>query len=361
MIPFEFEARTSVLFGAGKRKEIGSIARRLGFRRPLLVADQGMVQAGYVADVKNLLDGEVHSFHDFTASPDSLQAEAGRSFAAPLAIDSIIGLGGGSSMDCAKAINFLLSCGGRMQDYQGYGKATAPMLPMIAIPTTTGTGSEGQSYALISDPETHVKMACGDPKAAFALAILDPELAVTQPARVRATAGYDALSHAVETLVTTKRNAISDCYSRQAWQLLAGSFERFITHPDDIEAIANMQIGAYLAGAAIENSMLGAAHATANPITARYGTVHGDAIALMLPHVVRWNALPIYTELHKNLPAHLNHLAQTASLPQTLREAGVDQTLLTELAEDASKQWTGRFNPKPFDAQAALELYQCAF
>ncbi|MBK5292588.1 MAG: iron-containing alcohol dehydrogenase [Acidobacteriia bacterium] len=361
MIPFQFNARTTVLFGTGKRSQIGAIARTLGFRRTLLVADQGLVQAGHVAAITDLLGIEVHTFHGFSANPDSWQAEAGRAFAAPLSIDSIVGLGGGSSMDCAKAINFLLSCGGRMQDYHGYGKATAPLLPMIAIPTTTGTGSEAQSIALISDPETHVKMACGDPQAAFKVAILDPELALSQPRRVRATAGYDALSHAVETLVTTKRNAISDCYSRQAWHLLAGSFARSITHPEDIEAIANMQIGAYLAGAAIENGMLGAAHATANPLTARYGTVHGDAIALMLPHVVRWNGLPIYAELHQDLPAYLTLLAETASLPATLRQAGVEQSLLTELAEDASNQWTGRFNPKPFDAAAALELYQRAY
>ena len=128
--------------------------------------------------------------------------EAGRAFAAPLAIDSIIGLGGGSSMDCAKAINFVLTNGGRVQDYWGYAKASRPMLPMIGIPTTTGTGSEAQSYALISDAATHVKMACGDPKATFRVAILDPSLAISQPAAVRAAAGYDAISHAVETWVT---------------------------------------------------------------------------------------------------------------------------------------------------------------
>src|SRR5262247_4885498 len=110
--------------------------------------------------------------------------EAGRDFAEPLGIDSIIGLGGGSSMDCAKAINFVLTNGGTMKDYWGFGKAARPMLPMIGIPTTAGTGSEAQAYALISDSETHAKMACGDPKAAFKVAILDPALTVTQPREV---------------------------------------------------------------------------------------------------------------------------------------------------------------------------------
>jgi alcohol dehydrogenase len=117
-------------------------------------------------------------FHDFATNPDTSMVERGRSFAVTQGIDSIVALGGGSSMDCAKGINFVLTNGGRMQDYWGYGKATQPLLPMIGVPTTSGTGSEAQSYALISDVETHVKMACGDPKAAFRVAILDPELTV---------------------------------------------------------------------------------------------------------------------------------------------------------------------------------------
>jgi len=172
--------------------------------------------------------------------------EAGRDFAEPLDIDSIIGLGGGSSMDTGKAINFLLTSGGVMQDYWGYGKSRAPMLPMIGIPTTSGTGSEAQSYALISDAETHVKMACGDPGAAFKIAILDPLLTLSQPASVTATAGFDAISHAVETWVTTKRNAASETLSLEAWRLLEpkrlGKFElmQWLGHHSSVEGIAQV-------------------------------------------------------------------------------------------------------------------------
>ena len=147
--------------------------------------------------------------------------EAGRQIAATAAVDSIVALGGGSSLDCAKGINFVLTNGGTMRDYWGFGKAPKPMLPSIGIPTTAGTGSEAQSYALISDAETHAKMACGDPKAAFRIAILDPQLTVTQPRPVTAVAGYDALSHAVETFVTTKRTVLSDLFA--ARRLVAGS------------------------------------------------------------------------------------------------------------------------------------------
>src|SRR5262249_23950994 len=144
----------------------------------------------------------------------------------PLVVDSIIGLGGGSSMDCAKAINFVLTNGGRIQDYWGHGKADRPMLPMIGIPTTAGTGSEAQSYALISDSSTHVKMACGDAKAAFRVAILDPELTVSEPEAVRAASGYDAISHAVESYVSTARTPVSGLFALEAWRLLSGAYER---------------------------------------------------------------------------------------------------------------------------------------
>ena len=128
-------------------------------------------------------DGVPHAawFSNFGANPDSSAAERGACLAAEAGVDSIIALGGGSSLDCAKAINFLLTNGGSMRDYRGYAKARKPMLPMIGIPTTAGTGSEAQSYAVISDAETKTKMACGDPKAAFAITILDPELTRTVP------------------------------------------------------------------------------------------------------------------------------------------------------------------------------------
>jgi alcohol dehydrogenase len=362
--PFQSEARTSVIFGAGALARLGPLARSLGFQRTLLVADSGMVAAGFVAAATKRLEQEnikVFAFHAFSENPDSAQVNAGRIFAFPLAVDSLIGLGGGSSMDCAKAINFVLTNSGRMQDFWGWDKAVRPLMPMIGIPTTTGTGSEAQSYALISDAETHVKMACGAPSAAFRAVILDPELTLSQPRPVLAATGYDALSHAVETFVTSRRNFMSECYSREAWRLLSGNFERLLAHPSDIAAASAMQMGAYFAGAAIENSMLGAAHACANPLTSRCGITHGVAIALLLPHVVRWNALEDYALLHSDLPARLDEFARAAALPRTLRDAGVPESLLPELAVDASKQWTSRFNPRPFDQASALEIYRCAY
>jgi len=378
-IGFDFVARTRLVFGPGMLERLGELAREAGFRRTLLVSDPGLAASGHAERARRLLESagiQVVEFHDFAAEPDSDMVEAGAQVIRAARIDSFVAVGGGSSLDCAKGLNFLLTSGGRMADYRGYGKATAPMLPMIAVPTTAGTGSEAQSYALISDSRTHDKMACGDPGAAFRVAILDPELTVSLPRHVTAATGYDALSHAVESAVTTRRNPLSAVFAREAFRLIDAHFERVLDAPADLDARAAMLLGAHLAGLAIEASMLGATHACANPLSARYGTIHGVAIALFLPHVVRWNgdaAGPLYAELLRAAgrdpgpdPAaavadRLEHLAVHAGLPRGLRAAGVARDHLAALAAHAAEQWTGRFNPRPFDAVGALQLYEAAY
>jgi alcohol dehydrogenase len=249
---------------------------------------------------------------------------------------------------------------------------------MIGIPTTAGTGSEGQTYALISDAESHNKMACGDPKAAFRIALLDPLLTLSQPYSITATSGFDAIAHAVETYVTTKRNALSEFFSREAWRLLEANYEIVLAEPNNVEARGAMQLGSYFAGVAIENSMLGATHACANPLTAHYGTVHGAALAMLLPSVVRWNGPVVgqhYAELLKlstkseNSPAdpveglaqRLEQLAAAGGLEFRLGESVVPQSDLRMLAEEAAAQWTGTFNPRGFDQAGALEVYEQAY
>jgi alcohol dehydrogenase len=220
-------------------------------------------------------------------------------------------------------------------------------------------------------------MACGDPSAAFRVAVLDPELTATAPMPVTAAAGIDAIAHAVETAVTIRRTACSDMFSHRAWRLLAEAFERVLLHPSDIEARAAMLLGAHFAGMAIEQSMLGAAHACANPLTARFAIAHGVALAILLPHVVRWNGavgLEGYTALlgsprrrardvdaAETLARRLEDFARAGDMPARLRDAAVPEEALPELAALAAEQWTGSFNPRPFDAGGALEVYRSAY
>jgi alcohol dehydrogenase len=382
MLPFDFYCPTRIVFGAGKVDELGPIASALGAKRVLVVSDPGIVAAGHTQRGIDSLERfglAVTLFDGVGENPTTDHVEAGLAVARDFKPDHIVGLGGGSSMDCAKGINFLYSCGGRIQDYWGEGKATGPLLPMIAVPTTAGTGSETQSYALIADARTHVKMACGDKRAAFRVAILDPALTVTQPQRVTALTGIDALAHAIETYVTKRRSAISLAFSREAWRHLAPNFQRVLEEPQNIAARAEMQLGACLAGLAIENSMLGAAHALANPLTATYGIVHGEAIALVLPHVIRHNGRRVadwYYELANSdgeigvvaradqapdaLAEFVAAISRRAGLASTLTECGVAREKLPELAAAATKQWTGKFNPVELSERDFQQLYENA-
>ena len=374
MTSFDFDPSIRVVFGAGTLGQLGDLASALAGPRALLVTDPGLVQAGLAEQTQHALQNAGLTTTTFSAvgeNPTTEHVTAGvRHARSHGPINLIVALGGGSAMDCAKGINFLLTNGGQMQNYQGYGKAAQPMLPSIGIPTTAGTGSEAQSYALITCAHTGAKMACGDRKARFHIAILDPNVLASVPQRVRADAGIDALAHAVESYVSTRRTPLSQMFARQAWHLLAPHYEAAVADPQNAAA---MLLGAHLAGTAIENSMLGAAHATANPLTAHYPLTHGRAVALMLPHVIRLNGQVVddlYGELCADiqlngsalaLAAHLEELCAMAGLPRRLADCQVAKSDLPAMAQEAAGQWTGTFNPLPLQEADFLRLYETAF
>ena len=371
---------TRVVFGPGTLTRLGELVRELGGNRVLLVTDPGLQAAGHPQRAIGLLEAAGHSvfvFDGVEENPTTRHVNIALAFARQHRIDCIVAVGGGSSMDCAKGVNFLLTNGGTMADYKGFGLATKPMLPSIGVPTTSGTGSEAQSFALIADEKTHLKMACGDRKAAFRVAILDPELTVSQPASVTAITGIDAMTHAIESYVSLRSNLLSKSFSREAWRLLDGSFERVQREPGNVEARGAMQLGANLAGLAIENAMLGAAHACANPLTAHYGLTHGTAVGILLPHVMRFNN-PVVGHLYADLAAEagllngdagaaaevlarrIRHLMQAAKLPTRLADCGVSAGIFSVLADEAGQQWTAKFNPRPLAESDIIAIYEAA-
>lgn len=376
--PFEYATKTRIIFGKNSLARLGKLACEIGIKRALIVADVGIIATGHVAKAHDFLKKEnidVSVFSDFAANPTTENVIVGSQFAKEHAIELIIGLGGGSSMDCAKGINFILTNGGKMSDYWGYGKAKKDMLPMIGIPTTTGTGSEAQSYALISDSDSHRKMACGDSKALFKVAILDPCLTTTQPVSVLQATGIDAISHAIESAVTTRKNALSFSFSLYAWKILHENFEKILSNPENIETNAGMQIGACYSGMAIENSMLGATHSAANPLTKNCGITHGHAIALMLPRIVRYNASHVGTAYRdlcniagikiencagKALAKRLDEMIAFAQLPSKLSTYGVTKQQIITFAEEALCEWTAQFNPRPLAKNDFVSLYKTA-
>jgi alcohol dehydrogenase len=378
-LTFGFQAATRLVVGPGTIARLGELARELGGTRALVTSDHGIMAAGHTtAGIEALQAAGITTevFSAFTENPSSAEVEAGAAVARGFRPDLLVGLGGGSSMDCAKGINFLLSCGGKMQDYRGRGTATGPMLPSIAVPTTAGTGSETQSFAVITDSESGLKMACGDPRAAFRVAILDVNLTLTQPAVLAALTGIDALSHAVESQVCTAATPASRTFSREAWRLLAANLPGIVIDGGTVAARSAVQFGASLAGLAIEHSMLGAAHALANPLTAAHHVTHGQAVGVMLPHVVRFNG-PVcggaYAELLTDvaisatadeagatLADWLTGLLATAQLKTSLRACGIDAADVPALAAAAATQWTAGFNPRAVTATDLADLYEAA-
>ncbi|MGZ8939451.1 MAG: iron-containing alcohol dehydrogenase [Limisphaerales bacterium] len=383
-VDFDHEPRVRIIFGPGCSMRTGQLARDYGARRVLLVTDPGIVAAGHAGKIQGYLEAaglDVVTFDHADQNPTTATIDRCVEVARKARIDFIIGLGGGSAMDTAKGTNFIFSNGGKMEDYWGHAKATRPMLPFIAIPTTAGTGSECQSYALIALENTHAKMACGDPKAAAKVAILDPELTLSQPRSVTAFTGIDTITHAVESAVTKKRNALSLMYSHEAFKLAIASFPQVLQSPQDIEARGRMQLAAAFAGTAIENSMLGAAHSAANPLTAHYDVVHGVAVGMMLPHIIRFNAEEptarrAYAELASApelacvsqgedyatdvLVRHIESLLDLAQFPRSLADCGLKKSDIPKLAEEAASQWTAKFNPRPITPADFRALYTAA-
>ncbi len=386
--PFDYNPLTRVVYGPGSILQLGKLARDYGASRVVLFTDSGILATGHIDRCLQSLQAAgiaTTLFSGVQPNPSSDDVDQGVQVAREAQADFLIAVGGGSSIDCAKGVNFVLTGGGTIHDYWGVGKARGPMLPLIVAPTTAGTGSEAQSYALISDAKTHVKMACGDQRASCKVAILDPELTVSMPRSVTAATGIDALSHAIESHVTTRRNSVSQSFSRRAFRLLAQALPVVLDEPAHLPARGAALLGAHWAGAAIENSMLGATHALANPLTATYGITHGVAIGIMLPHVIRYNE-PVVASLYAELVAsmlsdakfdraqvskeltagevlacYVEQVVRQAGQPTNLLELGVEASRLHELAQAASVQWTGTFNPRPVDAASLEELYRCAF
>ncbi len=381
---FALHLKTEVVYGPDRLTELGSLTHPFS-RNVLLVTDRGLMGTGIPQRALESLEAlniAVTLFDNAQENPTETDAEEVRDFAASAEVTGIVAIGGGSVIDTAKGANFLLTNGGKMRDYRGYGHNDDALLPLIAVPTTAGTGSEVQSYALISHDETHQKMACGASTGAPMIALLDPTLLLSAPPHVIATAGIDALTHAVESYFTKTANPFSQMFSTQAFENVYPNLRAAITNRDELEWFEGLQLGACYAGIAIEHSMLGGAHAAANPITAHFPVSHGQAVGLLMPHVVDYNAkspkgirphlhdwmssLDIFgSRLHGPLVEKTFHLLwdellRFLSLKTKLSELGIEESDLPGLSEEAAAQWTAQHNPVPLDRDAFLEIYRAA-
>jgi alcohol dehydrogenase len=349
---FDWQPGTRIVSGVGSIERLGALTSSCG-ERALLVSDPGVVAAGHAARVEELLNAagvRTTLFFDTHENPTDDDAHRCQEALQTSGSTVVVALGGGSAIDTAKAA--ILSRG-------------EPFLPLIAVPTTAGTGSEVQRHALISDPKTHVKRAVGAPGLEPTIALLDAELTLTCPPRVTALAGLDALSHAIESQVSIAANPLSKLFSVEAYKLLSPALEKVFSDPTDISARQSVLLGACWAGLAIESSMLGAAHASANPLTARFQIPHGEAVGLMLPHVIAFNAenadyTPFEPAGADAVIARFCALRTQGGLAESLAERSLDDMTIATLAAEATEQRTGHFNPRPLTQEDFAALYRAA-
>jgi alcohol dehydrogenase len=351
--------------------EVGEHAAGLGIRRALVVTDPGVAASGAVAPaLAALAAAGVAAVVWDEVRPDPSSADVARAASFAGEIDGVVSIGGGSAMDTAKAVALVVACGGRAEDYVGYGVAAGDLLPHVAVPTTAGTGSEAQSFAILTRDADHVKVAVGHPGLMPRVVLLDARLQRSCPRGATVSAGLDALVHAVEAAVSTAASPAASACAVEALELLWPSLPAVVARPDDLEARAAMALGALKAGAAIEAGMLGAAHATANALSALAGVPHGLAVAMTLPHVVRWVAEgwdgygPVVAAVGLSDAGAFadawEGLQRALGAPQTVREwsgSGLDVGALTAVA---TGQWTARFSPRAVDEAGLRRILTAA-
>lgn len=385
MKPFIFSTTKSVQFGPGALAALGALARERIGRRVMLVTDPGMIRTGIVerAVAGLAADGvEAVLFADVEADPPEAVIHAATGAARGAAVDGVIGLGGGSSLDVAKLVAVLARGGERLEDIYGIGKVKGGRLPLVLIPTTAGTGSEVTPISIVTTA-TSEKMGVVSPVLLPDIAILDPELTLGLPPHVTAATGIDAMVHAIEAYASlnANNNPVSRLLAREALALMGRSLLPAVRNGGDIEARSQMLLGSMLAGQAFANSPVAAVHALAYPLGGHFHIPHGLSNALVLPHVLRFNAEHApepYAEMApfafpelgavasaERAAAFCDRLATLAAdcgLPRTLREAGVSEDFLPRLAADAMKQTRllGN-NPRPLTEADALAIYAAAY
>ena len=380
MINFDFNSTRSIAVDRGGAARLGERLRGMGWQRPLVVTDAGVVAAGLLAPVMaSLADAglQVTLFDQVVADPPEAVIHAATALAVAHRADGIVGFGGGSSMDAAKLAALLARSGEPLSQAYGVQQAKGPRLPLVLVPTTAGTGSEVTAISIVTTGAGE-KKGVVSPLLLPDLALLDAELTLGLPPHVTAATGIDAMVHAIEAYTSARlKNPISDCLAREALRLLGGALHAACQPGASLAAREQMLLGACLAGMAFANAPEAAVHALAYPVGARFHVPHGLSNALMLGPVMRFNlpaAAPLYAELADilqpgtagdvpakatALAAYLTGLSPALGLPSRLRDVGITAADLPVLADDAMLQTRLLVNnPRPLTRADAFALYQ---
>jgi alcohol dehydrogenase class IV len=375
---YKFEV-PEIIFGRGMLSHVGACARRLGGKKIFLVSDKGLFHAGWVDQaMRSLLDAglEFIYYDGITPNPKDCEVEEGVKEYLRHGADVIVGLGGGSSMDAAKAIAILVSNGGKIRDFEGPDRIIRPLPPLVLCPTTCGTGSDVSQFALISDTEHHRKMCIMSRCVAPDISLTDPDTLATLPDEFVGTTATDALSHAMEAFFSIASTTLTDVHAIKALRLLADNLANAVheRRPENLENLARASLHA---GMAFSNSMLGIVHALAHPIGGLYDANHGSINAILLPEVIRYD-IPVVTEKLQELAWGLGHhrsngditaagekvqesldsLLEASGAPRSLRSIGVQRKDLPELARQALKDVCIVTSPREADEEDLLRILE---
>ncbi|SCI89489.1 1%2C3-propanediol dehydrogenase [uncultured Flavonifractor sp.] len=381
MKEFQFTIPQDVIFGKGSFDRLPEILEKLNCKIVLLVSDPGLQKVGLVDRATKLIREagiQCFEFLDIQANPTVHNVnEAVKAFN-ECGAESIIALGGGGPMDVAKATGLIATHGGTVIDYVGLEKVPGPVVPMVAIPTTAGTGSEVTASSVITDSETKFKMTVISRYLIPSYALLDPDLIMTLPAGIAAACGVDSFIHAMEAYLSKMGNPFTDAMAEKAMELIGGNIRQFVASRDNAEAACNMMVGSNLAGVAFASALLGNIHAMSHPISGFFGVAHGVANAILMPTIVEYNALADngryrkiydYVTLGKKsddsftpdmLVGELRRLNQDLGIPDSLSAVGVTEDKIPEMVTDAMKSGNILRNPRQSTGKDVEMLYRKA-
>lgn len=383
MSPFQFHFPTLAKCGAGLADQAGALLKPYLDGPLLVVTDQGLIDAGILAGFFASLEQagiDYQLFSDVEANPSTDVLDAAVALLKARNCTAVIGVGGGSSIDTAKGVAAMATNPGNILDYEGYDKLTQPPLPIFAIPTTSGTGSECTASTVFTNKRTLFKTVIVSPRLFPRLAILDPALTLKLPAAITAATGMDALTHAIESYVSRQANPISQAMALQAIRMIAGSLEKTYFVGTDMDAREQMLLGSFLAGVAFSQSRLGNVHAISHTFGGVFNIPHGIANAALLPYVIKFN-LPACPERFRDIAIALGAdvtglsveqaaaraveavvaLNQAIGIPATIRELGVDLEFLPQMVSDSMRSGNVLVNPRLTTARDVERLITDAY
>ena len=379
---FSFSIPQNVYYGWGSLNDLTEIAAKTEASKAFIVSGPHLNKSGYVdrcAEMLNKAGIRSEAFTETEGNPSTDTVEKAAAMFMASGAQMIVAFGGGSPLDVAKAVAVLGSYGGKITDYEGVGKVPGPVIPMIAIPTTAGTGSEVTSFSVITDHSRNYKLTVGSTYLLPKYVILDPELITTVPLKTSAYCGVDALVHALEAYISLASSPFSDMMALQALELIGSNIRSYVADRKDRQAAEGMLLGSLFAGIAFSHARLGDVHAMSHPVSAFFDVAHGLANAVLLPTVVRFNAQTDtgkYYEIYRcvatdpvpqdafkadMLAEELSLLNSSLGIPASLKEVGVDSGKFESMAEDAMKSGNIAVNPRLTTKADIMLMYSEAY